>query len=89
MQFRRHPRRPRGIVLLVVLAMLSVMALLGVTFTAFARNVQLAAKNYRLAEQGQMAAFRHEGFWHPMDTLREKEHLEALWSQPGTPWKIW
>lgn len=43
----------------------------------------------RLAEQGQMAAFRHEGFWHPMDTLREKEHLEALWSQPGTPWKIW
>lgn len=43
----------------------------------------------QLAEQGQMAAFRHEGFWHPMDTLREKEHLEALWSQPGTPWKIW
>ncbi|MCJ7543639.1 MAG: glucose-1-phosphate cytidylyltransferase [Phycisphaerae bacterium] len=43
----------------------------------------------RLAEQGQMAAFRHEGFWYPMDTLREKEHLEALWSSGKVPWKVW
>jgi glucose-1-phosphate cytidylyltransferase len=34
-------------------------------------------------------AFRHEGFWKPMDTLREKNELEALWDEGGAPWKIW
>lgn len=43
----------------------------------------------RLAEQGQLSAFKHEGFWHPMDTLRDKTHLEGLWSSGKAPWKIW
>jgi glucose-1-phosphate cytidylyltransferase len=43
----------------------------------------------RLAAEGQLAAFRHEGFWQPMDTLREKELLESLWSSGQAPWKIW
>ncbi len=43
----------------------------------------------KLADQGQMAAFRHEGFWQPKDTLREKEYLEALWAGGEAPWKVW
>jgi glucose-1-phosphate cytidylyltransferase len=43
----------------------------------------------RLAEAGEMAAFRHEGFWQPMDTMRDKGVLEALWTQDDAPWKIW
>jgi glucose-1-phosphate cytidylyltransferase len=43
----------------------------------------------RLAAQGELAAFRHEGFWQPMDTLREKQVLEALWNRGDAPWKIW
>jgi glucose-1-phosphate cytidylyltransferase len=43
----------------------------------------------RLAADGQLMAFRHHGFWQPMDTLREKEQLEALWSGGAAPWKIW
>ena len=42
-----------------------------------------------LAEQGQLSAFRHSGFWRPMDTLRDKIELEALWSAGNAPWKIW
>jgi glucose-1-phosphate cytidylyltransferase len=42
----------------------------------------------RLAEMGQLMAYRHEGFWQPMDTLRDKNHLEALWAA-GAPWKVW
>ncbi len=42
----------------------------------------------RLAAAGDLVAFRHEGFWQPMDTLRDKQHLEQLW-QEGAPWKIW
>jgi glucose-1-phosphate cytidylyltransferase len=42
----------------------------------------------RLAADGQLMAYRHEGFWQPMDTLREKEHLEGLWSRGEAPWKI-
>jgi glucose-1-phosphate cytidylyltransferase len=34
-------------------------------------------------------AFRHSGFWQPMDTLREKQLLESLWSAGDAPWKIW
>ncbi|RYH03783.1 MAG: glucose-1-phosphate cytidylyltransferase, partial [Alphaproteobacteria bacterium] len=41
-----------------------------------------------LAASGEMVAFRHEGFWQPMDTLRDKQNLEQLW-QDGAPWKIW
>ncbi|HET9813022.1 MAG TPA: glucose-1-phosphate cytidylyltransferase [Sphingomicrobium sp.] len=42
----------------------------------------------RLAAAGELAAFRHEGFWQPMDTLRDKLYLEDLWQQ-GAPWKCW
>ncbi|HEY4343376.1 MAG TPA: glucose-1-phosphate cytidylyltransferase [Parvibaculum sp.] len=43
----------------------------------------------RLARDGQLQAFRHKGFWQPMDTLREKNHLEELWASGRAPWKIW
>ena len=43
----------------------------------------------RLAVEGQLMAFRHEGFWQPMDTLREKQMLEALWESGDAPWKVW
>ncbi|MCA9969736.1 MAG: glucose-1-phosphate cytidylyltransferase, partial [Anaerolineales bacterium] len=42
----------------------------------------------RLAADGQLMAFRHDGFWQPMDTLRDKRLLESLWSG-GAPWKMW
>ncbi len=41
-----------------------------------------------LAAAGELVAYHHEGFWQPMDTLRDKNHLEQLW-QVGAPWKIW
>lgn len=43
----------------------------------------------QLAKEGQMAAYFHSGFWQPMDTLRDKNHLEALWAGGKAPWKIW
>lgn len=43
----------------------------------------------RLASEGQLSAYKHEGFWHPMDTLRDKLHLEALWNSGNPPWKVW
>ncbi|MFC7419976.1 glucose-1-phosphate cytidylyltransferase [Iodobacter arcticus] len=42
-----------------------------------------------LAEQGQLAAFPHDGFWQPMDTLRDKVYLEELWESGKAPWKVW
>lgn len=42
-----------------------------------------------LAEQNQLMAFEHEGFWQPMDTLREKNMLEDLWQSGNPPWKNW
>ncbi|MBO22749.1 MAG: glucose-1-phosphate cytidylyltransferase [Rhodospirillaceae bacterium] len=42
-----------------------------------------------MAEAGELAAWRHEGFWQPMDTLREKTQLEALWDAGDAPWKVW
>ena len=42
-----------------------------------------------LAQLGEMMAFRHDGFWQPMDTLREKNYLEDLWLQGKAPWKVW
>ena len=42
-----------------------------------------------LAAEGQLAAFRHDGFWQPMDTLRDKGQLEALWASGAPPWKTW
>ncbi|MCS5623608.1 MAG: glucose-1-phosphate cytidylyltransferase [Candidatus Marinimicrobia bacterium] len=42
-----------------------------------------------LATQGEMSAFDHDGFWQPMDTLRDKNYLEELWASDNAPWKIW
>ena len=42
-----------------------------------------------LAKDGQLAAYRHTGFWQPMDTLRDKVHLEELWQSGRAPWKVW
>lgn len=43
----------------------------------------------RLAEKRQIEAFTHDGFWRPMDTLRDKNHLEDLWNTNKAPWKSW
>ena len=43
----------------------------------------------RLAEEGQLAAYTHSGFWHPLDTLRDKNYLEELWSHGKAPWRTW
>ena len=43
----------------------------------------------RIANEGQLAAFRHTGFWQPMDTLRDKNFLESLWEKNEAPWKTW
>jgi glucose-1-phosphate cytidylyltransferase len=43
----------------------------------------------RLAEDGQLVAFRHDGFWQPMDTLRDVRLLESLWQSGEVPWKAW
>ena len=42
-----------------------------------------------LAADGQLAAFTHEGFWQPMDTLRDRTNLEELWESNKAPWKVW
>ena len=42
-----------------------------------------------LAKEKKLSAFKHNGFWHPMDTLRDKKHLENLWSSKKAPWKTW
>lgn len=42
-----------------------------------------------LARDGELRAFRHDGFWQPMDTLRDRQHLEALWAGNAAPWKCW
>lgn len=43
----------------------------------------------RLAARGELVAYRHAGFWQPVDTLREKRALEALWAEGRAPWKVW
>ncbi|MDJ1472928.1 glucose-1-phosphate cytidylyltransferase [Cytophagaceae bacterium DM2B3-1] len=43
----------------------------------------------KLAEDGQLQAYRHTGFWQPMDTLRDKVVLEEMWHQKKAPWKVW
>lgn len=42
-----------------------------------------------LAKDGQLVAYKHDGFWQPMDTLRDKFQLEQLWSKGSAPWKVW
>jgi glucose-1-phosphate cytidylyltransferase len=43
----------------------------------------------QLAEENQLMAFEHHGFWQPMDTLRDKVYLEELWDEGKAPWKVW
>jgi glucose-1-phosphate cytidylyltransferase len=43
----------------------------------------------RLAQEGQLMAYRHHGFWQPMDTVRDRDLLEALWAEGRAPWKTW
>jgi glucose-1-phosphate cytidylyltransferase len=42
-----------------------------------------------LAKSSQLQAFKHDGFWQPMDTLRDKQHLEELWQSGEAPWRVW
>ena len=42
-----------------------------------------------LAKDGKLGAFKHEGFWHPIDTLRDKNNLNELWEEHQAPWKKW
>jgi len=42
-----------------------------------------------LAKEKKLTAFKHSGFWYPMDTLRDKKHLEKLWASENPPWKVW
>lgn len=43
----------------------------------------------RLAAEGQLGVYFHDGFWQPMDTLRDRRHLEDLWASGEAPWKVW
>ena len=43
----------------------------------------------RLAADGELMAWEHDGFWQPMDTLRDKTYLEELWAAGQAPWKTW
>jgi glucose-1-phosphate cytidylyltransferase len=42
-----------------------------------------------LAAEGELFAYEHHGFWQPMDTLRDKQHLEGLWASGKAPWRVW
>ena len=42
-----------------------------------------------LAKNSNLAAFKHDGFWYPMDTLRDKIYLDSLWASGKAPWKVW
>jgi glucose-1-phosphate cytidylyltransferase len=42
-----------------------------------------------LAKNNQLFAYKHSGFWQPLDTLKEKNKLENLWSSGNPPWKVW
>lgn len=42
-----------------------------------------------LSADGELVAFQHKGFWQPMDTMRDKRHLERLWDSGAAPWKVW
>ena len=43
----------------------------------------------KLVEQGELAAYKHTKFWHPLDTLRDKNYLEELWTSGNADWKVW
>jgi glucose-1-phosphate cytidylyltransferase len=43
----------------------------------------------RLARDDQLAAYRHDGFWYAVDTVRDMRHLQELWESGAAPWKLW
>jgi len=43
----------------------------------------------KLSQEGKLSAYKHRGFWHPMDTLYDKNQLEQMWNSGKSPWKIW
>ena len=43
----------------------------------------------KIANRGQLSAYKHEGFWQPMDTLRDMNYLQELWDSGAAPWKVW
>ena len=43
----------------------------------------------RIAQENKLSAYKHNGFWQPMDTLRDKQYLESLWENQTPPWKVW
>ena len=43
----------------------------------------------QLASDGQLSAYKHPGFWQPMDTLRDRTRLEEMWASGQAPWKLW
>lgn len=43
----------------------------------------------RIVNEGKFSAYRHKGFWHPMDTLRDKKIMEKMWAEGKAPWKVW
>jgi glucose-1-phosphate cytidylyltransferase len=43
----------------------------------------------RLVKDGQMHSYRHDGFWQPMDTYQENQHLNRVWAEGKAPWKVW
>ena len=43
----------------------------------------------KISKMGQLEAFEHNGFWHSLDTLRDKNHLNRLWLENNAPWKCW
>ena len=58
----------------------------------FIDNDETVFERYPLeqaAKLGQLNAFKHDGFWHCMDTLRDKQSLEAMWQNGNAPWKVW
>ena len=42
-----------------------------------------------IARDGQLNAYKHTGFWHPMDMLKDKEDLNKMWANNTAPWKVW
>jgi glucose-1-phosphate cytidylyltransferase len=44
---------------------------------------------HQLAQDGQLMAYQHDDFWQPMDTLRDKNHLEEMWVSGRAPWRVW
>ena len=60
-----------------------------IDYIADETTVWEASPMEKLAENGELSAYFHHGFWQPMDTLREKKYLEDLWKSDKAPWRIW